>query len=167
MKKVLFVCLGNICRSPMAEAVFKDYLDNLGRSDDFLIKSCGMGSWHIGNNADPRTLDCLSKNGIEFKHVAAQIGVDDFENYDFLVAMDGRNFRELQDMIPESKPHLQEKIILYRSLNKENYQEVPDPYYGGEEGFQEVYDIIKEGCGPLLNYFDKKSKPTGLEHKNL
>jgi len=168
MKKVLFVCLGNICRSPMAEAVFKDFLIKMGRSDEFIIKSCGSGSWHIGQNADPRTLKCLNDNGLNFQHLVSQINTQDLLDYDYLVAMDKNNYRDLQDMVSESDNNLKEKIIMFRSFDGGSDSDVPDPYYGDEQGFQEVFEIVSNGCPGLLNYIDQNaSNSTESEQRNL
>ena len=156
MKKqsVLFVCLGNICRSPAAEAVFLDLVKKKGLSKSFIVDSAGTGSWHIGKKADTRMRIAARKRGIEILSRARQINASDFEKFNYIVTMDNSNFKNINDF--KSRKSLSNfssiiKIQNFRSIFEET--EVPDPYFGGDEGFDYVLDILEDSVSGFLDTF--------------
>ena len=154
MKKqsVLFVCLGNICRSPAAEAIFLDLINKKGIDDRFIVDSAGTGSWHIGKIADTRMRIAAQKRGIEILSRARQINANDFEKFNHIVAMDNSNFENINNL--KSRKSSSDfssinKIQSFRSIFEE--KEVPDPYFGGNEGFDHVLDILEDSVSGFLD----------------
>ncbi len=153
MKKILFVCLGNICRSPLAEALMTDKVVKSGVEDQFKIDSCGTADYHIGELPDERTCENALKNGLELKHRARQFESADFNRFDHILIMDNANKMKVIGLA-SSEEHL-EKVQLMRDFETEadlQGTDVPDPYYGGTEGFQNVFDIIDRCTYNLLNH---------------
>ncbi len=149
-KKILFVCLGNICRSPSAEAVFKAVVEKEGVGKNFEIDSAGTGGWHVGRPADKRMQSHASKRGYNLTSIARQFNPDsDFEYFDMIIAMDDENVLALQSLARDENDL--KKIHKMTDFSKEwSYQEVPDPYYGGEEGFELVLDLLEDATKGLL-----------------
>ena len=150
-KSVLFVCLGNICRSPAAEAIFIDLLKKKGLKDNFTVDSAGTGSWHIGKKADKRMRIAAKKRDVEILSKARQINAKDFEKFNYIIAMDNSNFRNIQDLKNRTSSTdfaSIKKIQNFRSVFNE--QEVPDPYFGGDEGFDYVLDILEDSVNGFL-----------------
>lgn len=145
---VLFVCLGNICRSPLAEAIFLESLAQQGISDRFTVASCGTGNWHQGDGADPRSIEVGKTHGLSLlDHRARQVRRDDFSDFHLIVAMDRSNLSNLERLKGDS----QSELILLRNYDPEDTDpDVPDPYSGGPEGFETVYQMIKRCCDRLL-----------------
>jgi protein-tyrosine phosphatase len=147
MPSVLFVCMGNICRSPAAEGVFRKLVTDAGREDEFTIDSAGTIGYHSGGRADPRMRAAAAQRGYELQSIARRIHNDDFENFDLIVTMDDDNFDTVSAMHPGSEARVI-RICDY-STNRQ-ISEVPDPYYGNEAGFFHVLDILEDACGNLL-----------------
>lgn len=147
--KVLFVCLGNICRSPLAEALFKDKVNKKGLSLHFEIDSCGTSDYHIGDLPDDRTMINALKNGISMDHRGRQFSRNDLEEYQIIVAMDRSNYNNIIRLSDEPEYH--KKVVMMRTFDpKANHEDVPDPYYGGERGFQDVFEILDRSTEELL-----------------
>ncbi len=154
--KILFVCLGNICRSPLAHAIFEDLVEKNGFSDEFEIESCGTGSWHVGELPDSRMIAEAKKHGIKMEHLRGRtLQAMDFEYYDLILPMDVSNRGVL---LTKSLDEYKDKIKLFRSFDPEandDMAEVPDPYYGGADGFSNVFDIVERTCENLLEELRK------------
>lgn len=150
-KKILFVCLGNICRSPSAEAVFTGMVENRGLSGRFDIDSAGTGAWHAGQPADKRMQKHAIKRGYNLTSIARQFDpLHDFDYFDMIVAMDDENVMELKRLARSESDR--KKISKMTDFSKEwQYNEVPDPYYGGDEGFELVLDLLEDACEGLLD----------------
>ncbi len=144
--RVLFVCLGNICRSPTAEAVFR-HKANLAGLDVF-IDSAGTGGWHRGELPDSRARETGEARGYSFAgQTARPIEAEDFEDFDLILAMDQKNHEELLNRSPK---HSQQKVRLFLSYGDTSIREVPDPYYGGPQGFEKVLDLIENASDGLI-----------------
>jgi len=146
---VLFVCLGNICRSPTAQGVFQKAVDDAGLTEAIEIDSAGTGDWHIGKNPDARAIAAAGLRGILLDSlVARQVNKSDFNHFDYVLAMDGENLSNLKRLCPsEYTGHL--SLFLDFCSNNPG-ADVPDPYYGGAEGFNTVLDLIEGASENLL-----------------
>lgn len=150
MIKVLFVCLGNICRSPMAEAVFQHYVSQEGLGDKIFVDSAGTGNWHEGERAHQGTLAVLKRHGIDYKGRARQMGRGDIERFDYLLAMDNQNLAHIQRYVQSDKPIVALFLSYAYQKGLVAVQEVPDPYYNGK--FDEVYSLVDIGAKSLLDH---------------
>lgn len=145
---VLFVCMGNICRSPLAEGVLTDLADGEGVSDRITVDSAGTGGWHTGDAPDPRSIAMARRHGIDIsRQRARQVTRADFEAFDLILAMDENNLANLLQLSPEKHRH---KIHLFMDYAAGYPENVPDPYYGAEDGFLDVYNMLLAGCISLL-----------------
>jgi protein-tyrosine phosphatase len=147
MKSILFVCMGNICRSPTAEGVFQKLVSDAGRESEFEIDSAGTTGYHAGGLADRRMRAAAKARGYHLDSIARQIKLTDFDRFDLIITMDDDNFHDVSSLNPGSGARLV-RMCDYCEVFDET--EVPDPYYGGEQGFQRVIDILEDACANLL-----------------
>lgn len=149
MLNILFVCLGNICRSPTAEGVFRHVLHQAGLAERVFLDSAGTGAWHVGKAPDERTRRAALARGYSLEDLRArQVCVADFQRFDLILAMDHDNLKDLQALQP-STSHAELDLYLRRCGLA--VQEVPDPYYGGADGFEQVLDLLESAAQELLN----------------
>lgn len=151
---VLFVCLGNICRSPLAKGLFQELVQQRGVAARFDIDSCGTGGWHAGEGADPRTVQIAAFHGLTFEHAARQLDPRrDFDRFQYLLAMDLDNRAGLLHAgAPANKVHLMRSFDPALAGESEYRLQVPDPYYGGSEGFEKMYVMLKAACEGFLTH---------------
>jgi protein-tyrosine phosphatase len=150
MIKVLFVCLGNICRSPLAEVIFNHKIQKMGLENQFKSDSAGTSDFHIGELPDDRSIKCAKKNGLLMTHRARQVNRTDFRDFHYIIAMDENNLRILNNLKDRYK-FSEKEIFLMRDFgSSEQGQAVPDPYYGGEEGFDEIFQILDQAIDDFL-----------------
>lgn len=147
VKTILFVCMGNICRSPTAEGVFTQLARDAGRDGEFRVDSAGTIGYHSGSMADPRMRAAALERGYSLESRARRISHEDFGRFDLIVAMDEDNFRDVEEMHPGTGARV---VRMCDYCERHDVNEVPDPYYGGEAGFYRVIDILEDACGNLL-----------------
>ncbi len=154
MKRILFVCLGNICRSPAAEGVMRAKARRRGLK--LYIESAGTGAWHAGDPPDARMMRAAKRRGYDLSYQRARKVTDaDFFEFDFLLAMDLANHTDLLELAP---PNRECDIRLFLDFADCETRETPDPYYGGDQGFERVLDLIEEGAEAFLNYLEDESE---------
>ncbi len=148
--KILFVCLGNICRSSSAEGVMKHLVEEAGLTDEFLIDSAGILSYHQGELPDPRMRAHAIRRGYDLTHRSRPVRTDDFFHFDLIIGMDDRNIEDLKERAPS--PEAERKICRMTDYCTRfvHADHVPDPYYGGAEGFEYVLDLLEDACAGLL-----------------
>lgn len=148
-RKILFVCLGNICRSPAAEELFRSVVADRDDIGNWTIDSAGMGGWHIGQLPDKRMRVHAARRGYNLTHHARQVSTDDFDRFDLIIGMDSGNISELRELAPT--PEAMAKIVpMARFFTiATRYDHVPDPYYEGAEGFELVLDLLEDACRNL------------------
>jgi protein-tyrosine phosphatase len=150
--RLLFVCLGNICRSPTAEGVMRHLLAAEGLTDTVEIESAGTGDWHVGHAPDRRSVGAAAGRGIELTGQARQVAPADFETFDLILAMDRSNHDDLLVLAPDDDARA--RVRLLREYDPAAVAagelEVPDPYYGGDDGFEDVLDLVTRACEGLL-----------------
>jgi protein-tyrosine phosphatase len=150
--RLLFVCLGNICRSPTAEGVMRALVEEEGLQDSIELDSAGTGAWHVGSPADARASATARARGVTLEGAARQVLVDDLEAFDLVLAMDSENLRALRSLAADEEQR--GRIHLLREFDPASAGsadlDVPDPYYGGEDGFEQVYDLVHAACAGLL-----------------
>ena len=152
--KILFVCLGNICRSPSAEAVFKHLVEQKGESNQYFIDSAGTSAYHVGDRADARMRSHAKKRGIDLTSVSRQFVPEDFDRFDYIVAMDRENIFALKQQA-RNKEDLSKLHLMTDFSGNFNYNHVPDPYYGGSEGFELVLDLLEDAGEGFYGYLNK------------
>ena len=145
---VLFVCMGNICRSPAAEGVFRHYVGQHGDEDRFYIDSAGTIDYHSGNPADPRMRKAAARRGYTLDSISRQVTNEDLDEFDLIVAMDRDNLWNLHDLAggPQANLRLLGSFLPEHKGDPKHAPQVPDPYYGGSQGFEEVLDMIERAC---------------------
>jgi protein-tyrosine phosphatase len=150
--KLLFVCMGNICRSPTAEGVMRSLLREAGLEDRIEVDSAGTGGWHAGERPDERATEAARRRGVTLEGAARQVRAEDFDEFDLLIAMDRDNLRGLLAIAPDEEAA--EKVRLLREFDPASAGapdlDVPDPYYGGDRGFETVLDLVQAACRGLL-----------------
>lgn len=153
--KVLFVCLGNICRSPTAEGLFQQLLRAEGLDHAVEVDSAGTGDWHIGHPPDSRAQQAALQRGYDISHLRArQVSPGDFDRFNYIIAMDNQNLADLKAMKPES---FDGHLGLLLPFGDDNSQrEVPDPYHGGEKEFQRVLDLLENAASGLLEHIKRQ-----------
>jgi protein-tyrosine phosphatase len=153
MTRILFVCMGNICRSPTAEGVLRRLVRDQGLEDRIEIDSAGTGDWHVGDPPDERATAAARRRDIELDGAARQFEPADFDRFDLILAMDARNRRELLAMVPGDDARA--KVRLFREFDPaspvDGDLDVPDPYYGGDDGFERVLDMVDAAARGLLD----------------
>lgn len=153
--RVLMVCLGNICRSPTAHGVFQKRVENAGLGNIIEVDSAGTGDWHIGREPDPRACSAAQLRGYDLSPLRArQVHSTDFESFDYILAMDEENLRNLRALCP---PQYHDRLQLFLHFAGDDVapRYVPDPYYGEEDGFQLVLDLVEDGADALLNHIKR------------
>ncbi len=151
--RILFVCMGNICRSPTAEAVMRRLVRDAGLEDRIEVESAGTGGWHAGDPPDTRATAAAAQRGVTLEGAARQVRPDDFREFDLLIAMDRENLRGLLAVAPDEAAS--EKVRLLREFDPTSAGapdlDVPDPYNGGDRGFETVIDMVEAACRGLLD----------------
>ena len=149
-QRILFVCLGNICRSPAAEAMMQMLVERNGLADRVVLDSAGTYGGHSGERSDARMRRAAAARGIDITHRARQVREEDFERFDMIIAMDDNNYEALFRLAPDREA--QQKIYRFREFlrHNPNWSYIPDPYYEGHEGFELVLDLLEDGCSTLL-----------------
>lgn len=150
MKKVLFVCLGNICRSPAAEEIMRKLVEDAGLEDSFVLDSAGLIDYHEGEPADGRMRAHAARRGYRITHLSRPVKYDDFFDFDVIVGMDDRNISKLRAMAPGLEEE-QKVVRMTDYCRLKVVDHVPDPYYGGASGFENVLDILEDACAGLLD----------------
>ncbi len=152
VKKILFVCLGNICRSPAAEGIFNQKIKERDLENFFVVDSAGTGSWHVGNLPDQRMRTTALSRGIELTSRARQIEENDLYEFDHILVMDKDNLNAVKSLIKDDMHTMNSKIKLILSYSKKSQlDEVPDPYYGGQNGFEKVLDLLNDAIEELID----------------
>jgi low molecular weight protein-tyrosine phosphatase len=150
--RLLFVCLGNICRSPTAEGVMRKLVADEGLALQIEIDSAGTGGWHVGEPPDARASAAAREAGVVLEGSARQVSLGDFERFDMILAMDGSNLQALTRLAPDERGAA--KVVLLREFDPRGAGDldVPDPYYGGEDGFERVLELVQAACAGLLEH---------------
>ncbi len=156
--KILFVCLGNICRSPSAEAVMKGLVEKAGRAGEFEIDSAGTAAWHAGEPADSRMQVHARRRGYNLTSISRKVEVDfDFNHFDYIIAMDDQNMKDLKAMDQYSN-QLVKMHMMTDFSEKYDYNSIPDPYYGGDSGFELVLDLLEDTCQGFLKHISNEQQ---------
>lgn len=156
--RILLVCLGNICRSPTAEAALREALSDAGLEQSVEVDSAGTGTWHLGEPPDPRMVAAAAEVGLELSGRARQVSIDDFVEFDLILVMDRSNLEDVRGLARD--PQARERVLLFRSFEDgTDRDEVPDPYYGGTGGFERVVEIARRSARGLVDRIEAQ----GLE----
>lgn len=156
MIKVLFVCMGNICRSPTAQGVFEQLVTEQGLTDHIFADSAGTHAYHVGEKPDPRSRQCAERRGVDLSgQRARKVSLADFADFDYILAMDSDNYENLKLLCPD--PESRQRLHLFLSFAPASpHRDVPDPYYGGPNGFDIVFDLVREASLGLLDHIRNK-----------
>jgi len=154
--RVLFVCLGNICRSPTAEGVLRALVREADLADRIEVDSAGTGDWHVGDPPDERSREEAARRGVAVQGAARQIHRRDFTRWDYIVAMDRDNLRELRALAPHPEARRKLHLLRHFEAESEDAHDVPDPYYGGAKGFSRVFEICDRSCRGLLAHLSRE-----------
>ena len=156
MIKVLFICLGNICRSPLAEAIFNHKIEKNGLQGKIQSDSCGTSDYHIGECPDERSLACAKNRGILINHRGRQINRRDLKDFDYLIVMDQTNLVNVQNLLDQHCLNHDHLYLMREFQMNPSHPDVPDPYYGDSDGFETVFDILEESLDSLLAKIKKE-----------
>jgi protein-tyrosine phosphatase len=147
---VLFVCLGNICRSPLAEGVFRRMVAEAGLEARVAVDSAGTSNYHTGDAPDPRTVQVAARRGVKVEHAARQITGEDLDRFAYIVVMDEQNRGKVQRLAEQVRPGTEVRMLRSFDPEANGSLSVPDPYFGGEGGFEDVHDMVERSCRALL-----------------
>ena len=158
--RILFVCLGNICRSPMAEGLFRRELERRGIDHLVEVDSAGTGDWHVGEPPDPRARRAIARRGVDISHLRGrQVRPRDLDDFDLILAMDAENY---SDLLALADPEQAERIRLFMDFAPQaGVREVPDPYFGEEDGFETVLDLIQAAAEGLADHVEAELRRQG------
>jgi len=149
--RLLFICAGNICRSPTGEGVMRRLVREEGLEDEIEIASAGTGGWHAGDPPDARAIAAAKLRGLTLEGAARQVTPDDFEHYDLVLAADRENVRDLLAVAPSEEAARKVHLLREYDPDASGDLDVPDPYYGGDDGFEHVLDLVEAACRGLLD----------------
>ena len=152
-KRVMFVCLGNVCRSPLAHAVFQKIIDDKNLSDSYKIESSGTCAYHVGEQADERIRKTAGERGVIINHKSRQIFRYDLEDYDYIFAMDKNNYLGICRLT--SNDELLSHIHMFRDYDPLGKGDVPDPYYGGQKGFDSIFEMVDRTCREIVKLIEE------------
>jgi protein-tyrosine phosphatase len=152
--RICFVCHGNICRSPTAEGIMRHMVAARGLSSSFAIESAGTGGWHVGDRPDPRSRKAAQARGYRLESLAQQFTPHFFDRFDYVLAADSDNLEQLRRMAPSASARAKVKLLRDFDPGSPSGSEVPDPYYGGADGFEEVVDVCEAACRGLLAHLE-------------
>ena len=155
--RVIFVCLGNICRSPLAEAIFMHKVKKAGLESEITCSSAGTAHWHIGEPPDTRTIEVAGNHGVPINHRGNQLKPADYNEFDYFIAMDRDNYRDIRMILKNMKDG--PSVHMMREFdNKKSLLDVPDPYYGDMEDFENVFRILDESCDNFIEFLKEEHK---------
>lgn len=160
MIRVLFVCLGNICRSPLAEGIFKKLVREAGLEKVIVSDSAGTSRWHIDEPPDTRSIQIAARNNIRLDHLGKQVLRNDLDKFDYILAMDTENLANILKLEVPGRDYRAQVRLMREFDNESTGADIPDPYYGGENGFQHVFDLLEES---LQNFLAFLIREHGLE----
>lgn len=146
------MCLGNICRSPLAEGVFRKLVEDAGLQDRFRVDSAGTSGYHQGDAPDPRTCAVAARRGVTLEHTARRLRAEDLDRFDYVLAMDAENLERVEVLRDGSRGTAHVALLRSYEADAPAGAEVPDPYYGGERGFDDVHDMVERACRGLLSH---------------
>ena len=157
--RILFVCLGNICRSPAADGIMHSIVEERGVAHRFELDSAGIGAWHVGQLPDQRMRVHARRRGYELTHHARQVRSYDFEDFDLIIGMDSGNISDLRELAPSPEAETKIHAMAEYFSPSARYDYVPDPYYEGAEGFELVLDLLEDGCEHLADAIEATTTP--------